>query len=55
MEIINFENTSFNNIAYAFLKAFADYDISIDKEQLRAMLRRRGFSPVLSFGAVDNG
>ncbi|MBD5224351.1 MAG: GNAT family N-acetyltransferase [Bacteroidales bacterium] len=54
MEIVSLKNMSFGYITDTFLEAFADYDIDIDKEQLRAMLSRRGFRPELSFGAVED-
>ena len=35
----------------AFKSAFSDYEISVDKTELKSMLKRRGFNPALSFGA----
>jgi len=55
MEIKSFEKISFDTIFGAFDKAFSDYEVQLDKEQLRAMLKRRGFDSSLSFGAFDNG
>jgi len=51
--IKSLENISFNKIYQAFSKAFADYEIQLNKDELQTMLTRRGFSPELSFGAFD--
>ena len=53
MEIKSLGNTGFDAIFEAFDRAFADYEVRLDKEQLRTMLRRRGFEPALSFAAFD--
>ena len=45
--------TSFGTLSEAFGQAFADYEVQLDKTQLRRMLRRRGFDPRLSFAAFD--
>jgi ribosomal protein S18 acetylase RimI-like enzyme len=37
----------------AFSRAFADYEVQLNKEQLQTMLKRRGFNPDLSFAAFD--
>jgi ribosomal protein S18 acetylase RimI-like enzyme len=37
------------------MRAFKDYDIQINSEQLRIMLDRRGFIPHLSFAAFEGG
>lgn len=55
MEIKSLEGIAFDRLADAFMDAFADYDIVIDRPQLQAMLTRRGFNPELSFAAFDNG
>ncbi len=55
MEIRSLKNTSFDELFEAFGQAFADYEIQIDKEEHRAMLKRRGFDPALSFAAFDGG
>jgi len=55
MQIDSLRNTPFNIISEAFNRAFADYEMQLDKEQLRNMLKRRGFDPALSFAATDNG
>lgn len=49
MNIRSLSNTSFERISEAFIQAFADYEVSISTEQLRLMLKRRGFNPDLSF------
>lgn len=48
-------NTGFDAVFEAFDRAFADYEVQLDEEQLRAMLTRRGFDPGLSFAAFDDG
>lgn len=53
MEIKSLEKTSFGTLSEAFGQAFADYEVQLDKTQLRRMLRRRGFDPRLSFAAFD--
>jgi len=56
METINRLNEiSFDTLFSAFNKAFEDYEVQLNKEELRTMLRRRGFVPELSFGAFENG
>lgn len=54
IELHNLAQCSFEEIAEAFALAFADYSISIDKESLRAMLKRRGAEMELSFGAFHD-
>ena len=51
IEIKNLEGISFEQIYTAFKSAFSDYEISVDKTELKSMLKRRGFNPALSFGA----
>ncbi len=53
MEIKSLAETGFETIADAFAAAFATYDVQISAEELRSMLRRRGFDPALSFAAFD--
>lgn len=53
MEIKSLGNTDFDTLFRAFERAFADYDVQLDKTQLQAMLKRRGFDPGLSFAAFD--
>lgn len=53
MEIRSLGNTDFETIFNAFSKAFADYDIQLNPDQLRTMLKRRGFNPDLSFAAFE--
>lgn len=55
MEIKSLGNTDFDAVFEAFDRAFADYEVRLNKEQLRTMLRRRGFDPTLSFAAFDEG
>lgn len=51
MEIRNLEHTDFETIFHGFKKAFADYEIHFEKEEVRSMLKRRGYNPQLSFAA----
>ena len=53
MEIKSLEKTDFDTLFRAFGRAFADYEVQLNAEQLRAMLTRRGFDPALSFAAFD--
>lgn len=53
MEIKSLGNTDFETLFNAFDRAFADYDLQLTKLQFKAMLRRRGFDPNLSFAAFD--
>ena len=53
MEIKNLENTDFDTIFRGFQRAFADYEIHFEMEEVREMLHRRGYSPRLSFAAFD--
>ena len=53
MEIKPLPQTNFNTIFKAFNQAFADYEVQINREQLQAMLKRRGFNPDLSFAAFE--
>ncbi|MGQ8337051.1 GNAT family N-acetyltransferase [Sunxiuqinia sp. A32] len=46
-------NTRFDDIFIAFNEAFKDYEMQLNKEELRTMLTRRGFVPELSFAAFD--
>ena len=55
MEIRNLEHTDFDTLFGAFKKAFADYEIHFEKEEVRSMLQRRGYNPKLSFAAFVNG
>jgi len=53
MEIRNLKEIDFATLFRAFEQAFADYDIRFGEAEVRAMLRRRGFRPELSFAAFD--
>ena len=44
MEIRNLEHTDFETIFHGFKKAFADYEIHFEKEEVRSMLKRRGYN-----------
>lgn len=55
MEIKSLGNTDFNDVFGAFRQAFADYEVQLNKVELKAMLERRGFDPKLSFAVFDNG
>ncbi len=54
MEIRNLEHTDFDTLFHGFEKAFADYEIRFEKEEVRSMLKRRGYNPKLSFAAFVN-
>lgn len=53
MEIKSLSETDFGVIFHAFNQAFADYEIQLDRQQLRTMVKRRGFNPGLSFAAFE--
>ncbi len=53
MEIRSLEHTDFDTLFRGFEKAFLDYEIHFDKEEVRSMLKRRGYNPELSFAAFD--
>lgn len=53
MIIKSLANTNINELFNAFQQAFADYELQLNKNELSAMLKRRGFDPLLSFGAFD--
>ncbi len=55
MEICSLAHTGFDELAAAFGAAFAGYEVRITADELRRMLRRRGFDPALSFAAFDSG
>lgn len=46
-------NVGFEGVADAFLEAFEDYGLQLDRDKLRAMLTRRGADLNLSAGAFD--
>lgn len=51
MEIKSLDKIDFDTIFSAFSKAFSDYDFNLNHAELKAMLKRRGFNPQLSFAA----
>jgi len=53
MEIRSLEHTDFDTLFRGFEKAFLDYEIHFDKDEVRSMLKRRGYDPKLSFAAFD--
>lgn len=53
MEIKSLCNTSFDDLFEAFDRAFADYEMQLNKEELLTMLKRRSFDRKASFGAFD--
>ncbi|MDR2970896.1 MAG: GNAT family N-acetyltransferase [Bacteroidales bacterium] len=53
MEIKSLENIDFETIYNAFGQAFADYEINITAEELKIMLKRRGYNPEFSFAAFE--
>ena len=54
MQIKSLSKTDFSTIFNAFNQAFADYEIQLNSQQLKTMLKRRGFNPDLSFAAFEN-
>lgn len=54
MEIKSLGKIDFETISVAFGKAFADYDIQLNADELKTMWKRRGFNPDLSFAAFEN-
>ncbi len=53
MEIKSLANVHSDILFNAFQKAFSEYEMQLKKEELLAMLKRRGFNPELSFAAFD--
>jgi len=53
MKIKSLGKTDFETITKACIKAFAEYEIQLDAEELKTMWKRRGFNPELSFAAFD--
>ncbi|MBK3516577.1 GNAT family N-acetyltransferase [Carboxylicivirga marina] len=53
MHIHSLKDSSFEQIHDAFSTAFADYEIQLNKQELKNMLQRRGFVPELSFAAME--
>ena len=51
MEIKSLGKIDFETIFIAFSKAFADYDIQLNADELKTMWKRRGFNHALSFAA----
>ena len=46
--IHSLESVSFKDLYAAFSSAFKDYDFSLNADELRRMLDRRGYNPQLS-------
>ena len=55
MEIRNLENVGFDMLFRGFERAFCDYEIHFDKDEVRSMLQRRGYNPKLSFAVFVKG
>ena len=53
MEFRSLENCDFETIFRGFERAFADYEIHFEKEEIRSILQRRGYNPKLSFAFFD--
>jgi ribosomal protein S18 acetylase RimI-like enzyme len=53
MEIRPLSGIDPETIWNGFSKAFADYDVQINREQFMALIKRRGFDPDVSFAAFD--
>ncbi len=54
MKIETLEKISFDTLYTAFNEAFGNYEVQVNKDELRVVLKRRGFVPELSFGAFEN-
>jgi ribosomal protein S18 acetylase RimI-like enzyme len=54
LEIKSLTHTGFETLVEAFGAAFGEYEVQITPDELRTMLRRRGFDPALSFAAFDD-
>lgn len=54
MEFRDLGHTDFDTLFRGFERAFSDYEIQFGKEEVRSMLKRRGYSPQLSFAAFEN-
>ncbi|MCM1311872.1 MAG: GNAT family N-acetyltransferase [Bacteroides sp.] len=55
MEIKSLDHLSIDEITDSFLEAFSDYAVHFTHNQVKSILRRRGFCPMLTFGMFDNG
>lgn len=55
MEIRSLVNIDFDTLYHGFESAFADYAIRFEKDEVRSMLKRRGYNPRLSFAAFEGG
>lgn len=53
MEIKSLRNIGFDVLFEAWSRAFAEYDMQLNKRQLQSMLKRRGFNTELSFAAFE--
>ncbi len=53
IDIRSLDGISFERLYKAFESAFADYEINVDRTELKSMLKRRGFEPSLSFAAFS--
>lgn len=53
MEIKSLEKIDFETIFKAFKQAFADYEIQMNAEKLKRMLKRRGYDSSLSFAVFE--
>lgn len=55
MKFRKLSDCSFDTLYKGFGRAFADYQIHFEKEEIRSMLRRRGYDADLSFAFFDKG
>ena len=55
IEIQSLASMPFDQVSNAFLAAFADYGLELDKDTLSAMFKRRGANMELSFAALAKG
>lgn len=49
------EGIDIDKITDIFEAAFADYAVSFSRDEIKSMLRRRGYSPEYSYGVFDRG
>ncbi|MFA6201070.1 MAG: GNAT family N-acetyltransferase [Bacteroidales bacterium] len=52
--IKSLKDISFDELFISFNEAFGSYEVQVNKEELRVMLKRRGFVKELSFGVFED-
>ncbi len=53
-KIESLDKISFDTLYETFNEVFRSYEVQVNKDELRVMLKRRGFVPELSFGAFES-